>query len=63
MRWEILRDGFEDWEKIRILRETGAATPELEKALAAFDFPTMETADEPAFREQVKQVTAELVKE
>lgn len=62
MRWEILRDGIEDWEKIRILRETGAATPALERALAAFDFPSMETADEARFREQVRSVTDELVK-
>ena len=62
MRWEILRDGFEDWEKIRILRETGAATPSLEKALAAFDFPTMETADESAYRAQVRSVTDELLR-
>lgn len=32
-RYEMLRDGFEICEKIRILREEGAATPELEKLL------------------------------
>ena len=62
MRWEILRDGIEDWEKIRILRERGEATPALEKALSAFDFPTMETAGEAAFRVQVRSVTDELVR-
>ena len=35
VRWETLRDGIEEAEKIRILREEGAATPELEKALGA----------------------------
>ena len=62
MRWEIMRDGFEDWEKVRVLREAGAATPALERALAAFDFPSMETAGEAAYRAQVKSVTDELAK-
>ena len=32
-RWEMLRDGIELAEKIRILREEGRATPELERLL------------------------------
>ena len=32
-RWEMLRDGFEDGEKIRILRAEGKLPPELEKLL------------------------------
>lgn len=32
-RYEMLRDGFEICEKIRILREEGAATPKLERLL------------------------------
>ena len=34
-RWEMLRDSIENYEKIRILRETGGMTSELEAALAA----------------------------
>lgn len=37
-RWEMLRDGIEDCEKIRILRSTGKATPRIEKALSAIDY-------------------------
>ena len=36
-RWERLRDGIEDFEKIRLLRSIGAMTPELENALAEID--------------------------
>ena len=44
VRWENLRDSIENFEKIRILRETGAATPELEAALAKIDY-TKEAAN------------------
>ena len=48
-RWEMLRDGIETCEKIRILRAEGRAGERLEKALAAIDFnaakaPGAETA-------------------
>lgn len=44
VRWENLRDSIENFEKIRILRESGAATPRLEKALAGIDY-TKEAAN------------------
>ena len=44
VRWENLRDSIENFEKIRILRESGAATPELEAALAKIDY-TKEAAE------------------
>lgn len=37
-RWELLRDGIETCEKIRILRAEGRAGDKLEKALSAIDF-------------------------
>ena len=40
VRWENLRDSIENFEKVRILRESGAATPALEKALAGIDYTT-----------------------
>ena len=39
VRWEFLRDSIENWEKIRILRETGKATSALEKALGNLNYP------------------------
>jgi hypothetical protein len=38
VRWENLRDSIENFEKIRVLRESGAFTPELEKALEKIDY-------------------------
>ena len=37
-RWEMLRDGIEACEKVRILRERGALTPRLRAALAKIDW-------------------------
>ena len=45
VRWEMLRDGIEEAEKIRLLRERGAADPALAEALAAFDFKRAEKQD------------------
>ena len=58
VRWENLRDSIENFEKIRILRETGAATPELEAALAKIDY-TKEAANgsEAYFAARVQAVT------
>ena len=54
MRWEMLRDGIEIAEKIRILREQGKSTPELERLLepAAFKRETQ------FFSERVSAVRA-----
>lgn len=58
VRWENLRDSIENFEKIRILRESGAATPRLEKALAGIDY-TKEAANgrEEYFISRVAAVT------
>ena len=58
VRWENLRDSIENFEKIRVLRESGAFTPELEKALSAIDY-TSEAANgnEAYFASRVKAVT------
>jgi hypothetical protein len=58
VRWENLRDSIENFEKIRILRETGASTPKLEDALAKIDY-TKEAANagEGYFAARVKAVT------
>ena len=58
VRWENLRDSIENFEKIRILRETGAATQELEAALAKIDY-TKEAANgsEAYFAARVQAVT------
>jgi hypothetical protein len=37
-RWEILRDSIENFEKIKVLRNTGRSTKELEAALADLIF-------------------------
>ena len=58
VRWENLRDSIENFEKIRMLRESGESTPELEKALSGIDY-TKEAAngDETYFAGRVKAVT------
>ena len=55
VRWEMLRDGIEEAEKIRALRAAGAETPELKAALAAFDFKTAEKSDAAALTAQVQR--------
>ncbi len=58
VRWENLRDSIENFEKIRILRASGASTPELEKALSAIDYTTEAAeGDEQYFTRRVKAVT------
>lgn len=54
MRWEMLRDGIEIAEKIRILREKGKSTPELERLL---DPSTFKNKNE-FFSERVPAVRA-----
>ena len=64
VRWEVLRDSFENFEKIRIIRDAKASTPALEEALRAVDFkPMPRNADvetrksfESAYRAQVEAV-------
>lgn len=38
IRWEMLRDGFEEYEKIRCLRESKVNITELEKLLSTYQF-------------------------
>ena len=45
VRWEMLRDGIEEAEKIRLLRDRNAVGKELSEALPAFDFKAAETSD------------------
>jgi hypothetical protein len=58
VRWENLRDSIENFEKIRVLRESSASTPELEAALSKIDY-TSEAANgnEAYFASKVKAVT------
>ena len=60
VRWEILRDAIEDWEKIRLLRESGKMSDQLKAALAEMDFEAMQRADEDDYRESVNAVLREL---
>jgi hypothetical protein len=62
VRIENLRDSIENFEKIRILREDGASTPELEAALAKIDY-TKEAAngDEAYFTKLVSDVEKALI--
>ena len=58
VRLENLRDSIENFEKIRILRESGASTAELEKALSAIDYTTEAANGSDAyFTSKVKAVT------
>ena len=64
MRWEVLRDSFENVEKIRVIRDAKASTPALEEALRTVDFkPMPRNADvetrksfESTYRAQVEAV-------
>jgi hypothetical protein len=62
VRIENLRDSIENFEKIRILREDGASSPELEAALAKIDY-TKEAAngDEAYFTKLVSDVEKALI--
>ena len=63
IRWEILRDSIEDWEKIRLLRDSGSISPQLKAALGAYSFTAMERADEADYRDAVDAVLKELNRE
>ncbi len=45
VRWEMLRDGIEEAEKIRLLRAKGAVGQELKAVLPLFDFKAAEKSD------------------
>lgn len=58
VRWEMLRDGIEEAEKIRLLREGGAEVGELEQVLAGFDWARANDSDDAALTEQVEAARA-----
>jgi hypothetical protein len=55
-RWEMLRDGIEESEKIRILRSEGRASAQLEKALSGIDFKFSQTQDDAQLSATVAEV-------
>ena len=62
VRWELLRDGFEEWEKLRILREAhgGELPPELAALLERFRNPKELGDDETIIRDvQVMRAAVE----
>ena len=59
-RWELLKGSIWNFEKIRILRETGAATSALEAALKEIDFVKMVDSPESEYRAKVRAVQTEI---
>lgn len=59
-RWESLVDGFEDCEKISVLRAAGGVTPALEAALANIDYARFQANDTRQCRRDVSAVLAAL---
>jgi len=55
VRWEMLRDGIEEAEKIRLLKEAGAAGQELKDVLPLFDFKAAEKGDTSALDALVRR--------
>ncbi|MBR2982192.1 MAG: DUF4091 domain-containing protein [Kiritimatiellae bacterium] len=55
-RWEILRDSIEDWEKIRLLREDGAISPELQSAMNELDWDAVNADSADVTRRKVEAV-------
>ncbi len=54
VRWEMLRDGIEEAEKIRLLREKKAEGQALADVLAGFDFKRTEKSDSAALSDGVR---------
>ena len=59
-RWEMLRDGFENFEKIRLLREAGKASPALERLLDGIDYFAVKGLGDAATERAVEAVEGEL---
>ena len=55
-RWEMLRDGIETFEKIRLLRAQGRSDAALETALSAIDFNVALKQDDAALAKAVADV-------
>ena len=60
VRWEMLRDGIEEAEKIRVLREKKAAGQALADVLAGFDFKRAEKSDSAALSDGVRRARQEV---
>jgi len=60
VRWEMLRDGFENYEKIRLLRAEGRLSPALEKALAGIDYFVIKGLDDRATERAIEAVEQEV---
>jgi hypothetical protein len=58
VRWEMLRDGIEEAEKIRLLRAKQAVGPELKAVLPLFDFKAAEKSDPAALDALVARARA-----
>jgi len=56
VRWEMLRDGIEEAEKIHALRAEGDLPPDLRDALTEFDFNRAEKMDDKALSATVQRV-------
>jgi len=55
-RWEVLRDGIEDWEKIRLLRAEKAVTPDLQAAMDELDWEAVNADSADVTRRKVETV-------
>ncbi|MFA7054864.1 MAG: DUF4091 domain-containing protein, partial [Kiritimatiellia bacterium] len=56
VRWELLRDGIEEAEKIRALRAKGDLDSDLRDALTEFDFKRAEKMDDATLATWVQRV-------
>ena len=56
VRWESLRDGWEDYEKLACLEARGAFTPELKAALSNIDFERFLSGDDAQAQRDVEAV-------
>ena len=57
-RWEMIRDGIELNEKIRLLRAEGRASAELEASLKNLDLSVYNKGKEADFRKMVDAISA-----
>lgn len=58
VRWESLRDGWEDYDKLAVLKESGRFTRELSAALEKIDFTRFLKGDDARARADVEAVLA-----
>ena len=58
VRWETMRDGWEDYDKIAVLREKGRFTAELAAALKKMDLVRLNSVDEKTVKDDLAAVYA-----